>query len=152
MYVYPFSESLAFISFFLFELHLQHKEVSLSHALNQSFSCELHNSCGNARSLTHCVGPGIKLSSLHCLWGWDCHSLSFNWCTWPAYISSIYWCARAFFLCFLFLCSSFLNFLWLFVCLKEFFCFFKVYISFIVCIIFCIIIYRCTFSWLPYIV
>ena len=30
--------------------------------LNPSHSCELHHSCGNARSLTHCPRPGIKLT------------------------------------------------------------------------------------------
>ena len=29
---------------------------------NPSCSSDPHNSCGNARSLTHCTGPGIKLA------------------------------------------------------------------------------------------
>ena len=48
---------------------LQHIEF-LGQGSNLSWRCDLHHSCGNARSLTHCVGMGIKFLSLllqrHC--------------------------------------------------------------------------------------
>ena len=36
----------------------------LNQGLNPSHRCNIHNSCGNAKSLIHCAGPGIKPTPL----------------------------------------------------------------------------------------
>ena len=49
--------------FFSFLAALWHMEF-LGQGSNLSWSCDLYHSCGNARSLTHCAGPGIEPMSL----------------------------------------------------------------------------------------
>ena len=56
-----------FLSFYLFIFlpHLQHMEVprpgtESGSGSNPSWSCNLCDSCGNPRSLTHCARPGIE--------------------------------------------------------------------------------------------
>ena len=48
-----------FFSFFLFLAAQRHMEL-LGHESDLSHTRDLSRSCNNARSLTHCVGPGIK--------------------------------------------------------------------------------------------
>ena len=48
---------------FCFWPHLQHMEVPRPE-FKVSCSCSLHRICSNARSLTHCTEPGIKLALL----------------------------------------------------------------------------------------
>ena len=57
-----FSVFFVFFVFFFFFATLQHVEV-LRQGSDLSHSCDLHSSCGNARSLTLCPGPRIEPES-----------------------------------------------------------------------------------------
>ena len=51
------------IYFFLFQLHLWHRDVP-GPGLNPNCICDLARNCGNMGSLNHCAGPGSN---------WQCH-------------------------------------------------------------------------------